>query len=40
MDCVATGKAENPAMHGADDGLYERIAGLENLTSVQSLFGK
>jgi 2-methylcitrate dehydratase PrpD len=40
MDCVATGKAENPAMHGADAGLYDRIAGLENLPSVQSLFGK
>jgi 2-methylcitrate dehydratase PrpD len=40
MDCIATGKAENSAMHGADAGLYDRIAGLENLPSVQSLFGK
>jgi hypothetical protein len=40
MDCIKTGKAENPAMHGADDGLYDRIAGLENLPSVQRLFGK
>lgn len=40
MDCVATGKSQNPSMHGADAGLYDRIAGLETLPSLQSLFSK
>ena len=40
LDCVATGKAVNPGLHGADDGLYDRIANIDSLPSVQSLFGK
>jgi len=38
MDCLATGLAQNPGMQGADPGLYERIAHLDTLASVQSLF--
>jgi len=38
VDCVATGQAANPAMKGADAGLYERIVTLEKLANLQTLF--
>lgn len=40
MDCIATGKAQNPAMQGTDSGLYDRLAALEKLPSIQHLFVK
>jgi aconitate decarboxylase len=40
MDCVATGTALNPDIKGVDAGLYERIANLETLESVRSLFSR
>ena len=40
MDCIATGKAQNSSLHGVDAGLYDRIATLEALPSIQSLFSK
>ena len=38
LDCVATGRAQNPAMRGADAGLYDRLVNLEKMDDVRSLF--
>ena len=38
MDCLATGRAHNPTLKGADDGLYDRVATLESLPSLRTLF--
>jgi aconitate decarboxylase len=38
MDCLATGRAHNPELKGADEGLYERVAQLESLASLRTLF--
>lgn len=38
LDCVATGRAQNPAMGGADAGLYDRLVNLEKMTDIRSLF--
>ena len=38
MDCLATGRAHNPELKGADDGLYDRVAQLESLASLRTLF--
>ena len=37
-DCVTTGRAINPAIKGADSGLYDRIVALETLPSLRTLF--
>jgi hypothetical protein len=37
-DCVTTGRAINPAIKGADSGLYDRIVALEKLPSLRTLF--
>lgn len=38
LDCLATGRAHNPDLKGADDDLYNRVAQLEALPSLRSLF--
>lgn len=38
MDCVATGRAQNPNMRGADEGLYDRLVNLENMQNIRDLF--
>lgn len=38
FDCVATGRAANPEMAGADSELYERVSTLETLPSIRTLF--
>ena len=38
MDCLATGKAANSAIKGADPELYDRLATLESLPSLRQLF--
>lgn len=38
LDCVATGRAQNPKMAGADEGLYDRLLKLESMANIRSLF--
>lgn len=38
LDCLDTGRAQNAAMLGAESGLYDRIAQLEKLPSIRTLF--
>ncbi len=38
LDCLAVGRAHNPNLKGADDGLYDRVAQLESATSLRTLF--
>jgi 2-methylcitrate dehydratase PrpD len=38
LDCLATGKAANSSVKGADAGLYDRLSSLETMPSLQTLF--
>ena len=37
-DCIQTGIASNEKLQGIDEGLYDRIARLEDLPSLRNLF--
>ena len=38
LDCLAVGRAHNPELKGADDGLYDRVAQLESAATLRTLF--
>jgi len=38
LDCLAVGRAHDPAVKGADDELYDRVAQLESAPTIRTLF--